>query len=792
MYSVIKIGGFAFSLAACVLIALYIKDELSYDRSNPNAERIYRVVGYYDDNGNQTKWASFPAPLAGVIKANYPEVETVGRLMPNNVFTGAGSNEVRSSNQVVNTYEDGFTYGDQQLLDVLGLSMVYGNKTDALKEPLSMLITKKKADKYFPGQNAIGKIMYLNNDKSKPYRVTGVIPDFPATSHLKYDFILTLSGVNFGSGEQTDWGSNNYTDYVLVRPGANITQLEKKMTTDITRNYYLPSMLRSGDKDAEKELKKLSLHLQPVGDINLYSSDIQDNLSHGDIRFIWLFGAVASFILIIACINFINLSTAKATNRAKEVGIRKVVGSKRSGLITQFLTESLFLSLLSFIIALVIAGLLLPYFNTLASKSLNIPWAEWRLIPALFIAAMIVGLLAGLYPSFYLSAFNPIQVLKGNISTGSKGAGLRNGLVVFQFTTSIILIISTVIIYSQMQYMLNRKAGFDKDQIVMIQGSNVLGNNVKSFKNELSKQASVKSVSISDYLPVAGTKRNGNSFWKEGKMKEESGIIAQLWQVDDTYLNTLGMKLLEGRSFSEEIPGDTQSVILNESMVKQLGLKSPVGKRITNGGIFTVIGVVQDFNFESMRDHIQPLALQYGLSPSIVSVKVKTADMKNTLQSITDIWKSFAPDQSMRYTFLDERFANMYADVQRMSRIFTSFAILAIMIACLGLFALSAFMAEQRSKEIGIRKVLGAGVSRITTLLSVDFIKPVLIAMVIASPIAWWAMHQWLQDFAYRISIQWWVFVLAGLGAVLIALLTISFQSIKAAVANPVDSLKSR
>jgi putative ABC transport system permease protein len=794
MYAAIKIGGFAFSIAACLLIALYIRNELSYDRSYPDAGQIYRVVGVVNDNSTIDKDVFWPAPMGKVLKNDFPEVELSGRLMPNTLM-GAGTAEVRRADRTENTYEDGITYADQQILDIFKLPMVYGDRARALVNPLTMVISRKKADKYFPGQNPVGKVMYLNNDKTKPYTIGGVMEDLPQTSHLKYNFLLTLTGVEFGKGEQNNWGNWNYPDYVLLKSGTNVAQFEKKVTQGTIKDYFLPQMMRQGTKDAEKQATKFSIHLQPVADINLYSYDIDDGLSHGDIRFIWLFGAVAVFILVIACINFINLSTAKSANRAKEVGLRKVVGSYRSSLIKQFLTESSLYSFLSFVIGMLLAWLLLPYFNMLASKSLTMPWGEWRLVPIVLISAFVIGIIAGLYPAFYLSGFKPVQVLKGTLSTGSKSSVLRNSLVVFQFTTSIILVICTFVIYNQMQFILHKKVGFDKDQVVVIQGANTLGDrNVLSFKNELSKLASVKSVSISDYLPVNTGKRNGNTFFNEGRSKLDAGVFGQFWIVDDSYLKTLGMKLLEGRNFSYDMANDTPyagSVIINQALAKKLNLKNPVGKRITNGAIFTVIGVVQDFHFESMHGEIGPLVMHLGLSPSIVTVKVKGENMKSTLRSIANTWRSFAPDQPIRYTFLDKSFANMYADVQRMGSIFTTFSIVAIVIACLGLFALSAFMAEQRSKEIGIRKVLGATVSGITTLLSYDFIKLVFIAILIASPIAWYAMNTWLEGFAYRIVIEWWVFILAGFISILIALLTVSFQSIKAALMNPVKSLKA-
>ncbi len=384
--------------------------------------------------------------------------------------------------------------------------------------------------------------------------------------------------------------------------------------------------------------------------------------------------------------------------------------------------------------------------------------------------------------------------MKGSIAGGSKRPFLRNSLVVFQFATSIILMICTIVIYSQTHYILNSKIGFDKDQVMVLQGTNTLGDaKIKTFKNELAKIASVKSVSISDYLPIDNTKHNGNTFFIEGREKLDPGVEGQFWQVDETYLQTLGIKLAEGRNFSYDMASDTGGgvVIINQTMASRLRLKNPVGKRISNGGIFTVIGVVEDFNYTTLRADIGPMVLHFGISPSMMTVKFSGSTVQNTVADVSALWKKFSPGQPIRYSFMDDEFASMYADVVRMGNIFTSFAALAIIIACLGLFALSAFMAEQRSKEIGIRKVLGASVQGITTLLSTDFVKLVVLAILIASPIAGWAMNKWLQNFAYKITISWWMFAAAGLGAILIALITVSFQSAKAALANPVKSLRS-
>jgi putative ABC transport system permease protein len=791
MYAAIKVGGFALGIAACLLIGLFIRDEMGHDRTYPDADRIYRLVG----DGQFYTGHDWPAPMSIAVQNDYPEVEHSGRFMGNSLLGHAGSLQVRRSDRTQNTYESGFIYADQPFLDALQLPMESGDGKTALKNPLTMVISKTMADKYFPGQNPIGQVMYLDEDKDHPYHISAVMADIPKSSHLHdFRFLLTLAGAEFWNGEQNDWFAGNYRVYIKLKAGTNVAAFEKKLTATLPKKYLEPTFARNGLKDPEKEARRVSFHLQPVKDVNLYSYQYPDGFAHSDARFIMLFGAIALFILIIACINFINLSTAKSANRAKEVGLRKVLGSYRNSLIYQFLTESIIYSLFSFILGLLLAWLGLPLFNGLTSKSLRMPWGEWWLAPCMLGSALVVGMIAGLYPAFYLSRFRPAQVLKGSIASGSKNPLLRNSLVVFQFATSIILMIGTIVIYSQTHFILNRKIGFDKDQVMVLRGTNTLGDpKVRTFKNELAKIASVKSVSISDYLPIDNTKHNSNTFFNEGREKTDPGVSGQFWQVDDTYLPTMGIKLAEGRNFSYNMASDTGGgvVIINQIMAQSLHLEHPIGKRISNGGVFTIIGVAEDFNFTSLRYKIEPLVLHFGISPSMMTVKFSGSNVQNTVADVTALWRKFSPNQPIRYSFMDEEFASMYADVVQMGSILTSFAVLAIIIACLGLFALSAFMAEQRRKEIGIRKVLGASTQGITTLLSTDFVKLVLVAIFIASPIAWLVMNKWLQNFTYKISIDWWMFVAGGLGAILIALITVSFQSVKAALANPVKSLRS-
>jgi len=786
-YSAIKIGGFALGIATCLLITLYIRHELSYDKSYPDAGRIYRVIAEYahDDGTSPGQGTAFAAPFAKTVKATFPQIELAGRLMPFPLFWGAGSNEVMPEGKTDNTYEEGFTYADQSVLDMLQLPMVYGDRAHALAEPNTMILSRRKAEKYFPHQNPVGRLFYLNNDMKKPWKIGGVMEDMPSTTYLQYDFLLSLTGHELWPGEQNRWNNQNYETYVKLQPGTDPVQMAEKLKT-LWRGQLLPLWTQSGMKDAEKQVKTIGVSLQPIGDIHLYGIN-----SSGGMKFIRLFGAVAIFILLLACINFINLSTARSAGRAKEVGLRKVVGSRRGGLIRQFLLESLVLSFFSFLLAIALAWLLLPLFNKMADTSMVFPWREWWLAPVIVGAAVVVGGLAGIYPSIYLSSFKPVDVLKGQASLGVRHGGLRSVLVVFQFTTSIILIIATFVVHRQMDFLLNRKLGFEKDQVVQVQGVGSLDKQMHTFRDELLKVPGVKNASYSDFLPVEGSKRNMGTVYNEGKEKEETGVGAQFWNVDERYIPTMGIQLIQGRNFSENLLSDSGSAIVNETMVKKLGLKDPLGKRFGyNKWQMRIVGVVKDFNFEP-REEIGPLCLTIGNWANTMSVKVSATDMKAVIGRIGALWKSFSPHQDFRYVFMDESFARMYADVQRTELLFTSFSVLAVIIACLGLFALSAFMAEQRSREIGIRKVLGATVAQMAGLLSVNFIKLVMIAFVIASPIAWWGMHKWLQDFVYRIDVGVWVFVTSGVLVAAIALLTISFQAMRAAMANPVKSLRS-
>jgi putative ABC transport system permease protein len=787
MYSAIKIGGFALGITASLLITLYIIDELSFDSQPTQRDRIYRVYQTYADKEGQVyKWVWFQAPFAKTIKQTFPEIELVGRYNSSELF-GVGSAQMRRDDQPDNTYEEGITYFDGELLELLEVPLIYGDLKTCLDERNEMVITRRKAEKYWPGENPVGKLIIYNNETATPIKIGGVVEDFPTNATLQFDFLVSMANREMWDGEQNNWGATNYPTYVRLREGANPDELARKLMKVAETN-----IAPLEDKDW---LGRTTYGLQPLKDIHLRSSvdKIQSpNSNNGDIRFVWLFGAVAVFIVLIACVNFINLSTAKSASRAKEVGLRKTVGSYRSSLIKQFLAESLIFSVLSFMIGIFIAWIALPNFNDLAGKAIIFPWTQLWFIPSVIIGSILVGFLAGIYPSFYLSSFKPAEVLKGSFARSIKNGRVRSALVIFQFTTSVVLIIATVVIYRQMNHVLKANLGFNKEQLLMIKGTQTLDKQVWTLKDELLNLSAVKSATVSDYLPVWGTKRNGNGFRKEGDEKKENASFgAQFWKADPDYAKTLGLKILEGRFLDKDIASDSSGIVVNQEMVKRLGIESPIGARIVNYRPWTIVGVVDNFYFESVRGEIEPLAIVLWGSTNTMTIKLSTEDMSGTIVLIEEIWKKFSPHQPLRYAFMDETFARMYDDVLRMGKIFTVFATFAIIVACLGLFALSAFMVEQRGKEISVRLVLGASVQSIFRLLTVNFVKLVLISIILAAPIAWYLMDNWLKGFNYKTNVGWDVFALAGGIAVVIAVATISYQSIKAGLVKPVNNLRS-
>ncbi|MDX1769420.1 MAG: ABC transporter permease, partial [Arenibacter troitsensis] len=660
LFAFIKIGGFAMGIAGCLLIALFIKNELGYDDHYQNKNRIYRVVMQGIMNGEQLKSVHFQRLFAETLQSTYPEIEKAGKINTSELF-GAGRRALRVKGTTQNNFDEGFIYADQQVFEILELDLLEGSPENVLTNPGSIVMTSSKASKYFPDGNAVGQTVFLDDDTSKPYTVTGIIKENKEEkSHLDFGYLMAIEDKN------TSWTTTNYFTYVLVDGNTDIPALEKKMHLMLDQ-YFIPALTERGmGTDFLKVLKTLEYKLQPITDIHL-KSDIKmgDRLKHGDIGFVWLFAAIAGIVLLMAVINFVNLSTAKSANRAKEVGLRKTIGAYKGNLVGQFLTESIVFSLISFVIGVLLTWILLPTFNSIAGQDITIPWSQWWFLPTLLIAGLLVGMLAGLYPALYLSAFKPVNVLKGNLSIGAKSGKLRSSLVVFQFTTSVVLIIGTLIITKQMNFILDKKLGFDKEQVLMVQGTNLINNNIHTFKDRLLELPAIKSVSVSDYLPVDGTKRNGNTFRKAEGGNQEQSVPAQIWKVDYDYINTLGLKVIKGRGFSKEYTSDSSAILINTAMAKELGFEDPLGKRINNGEEWTIIGVLDDFHFKSLKEDIAPLSLVIGNSSGIVSIKLNNGGSAGALKDIENIWQEYVTNQAFQYTFLDQEFAQMHDDVKR-------------------------------------------------------------------------------------------------------------------------------
>ncbi|MGN6638701.1 MAG: ABC transporter permease [Mucilaginibacter sp.] len=783
-FTTINVLGLSVGLATCLLIVFYVVDELSYDRYNTKADRIYRVTVEAMLNGHGGTYATTEGPLEAALKDNFPEIEKVTRLIDNNGLAVSPSKfSIRKGS--ANIQEKKVVYTESSLFDVFTLPMVNGDPKNSLDDPHTAVITENTAKKYFGKTDVVGQVLTIND--TSLYRITGVIKDVPLQSHFNYDFFLSFS--TLPESHWKGWGYSGVHNYLLLRPGTNIKSLESRIAQlEIKNSPVNPGTWAAGGNYFRTKLTPLlAIHLRSNAELELDKG--------GSIQYVYIFSFIAVIILLIACVNFMNLSTARSSNRAKEVGVRKVLGSARKNLIAQFLTESTFVTLVSAFIAIALAILLLPLFNQVSGKQLGFtPQSLVWLVPSLVAIVLVVGFLAGSYPAFYLSGFQPIQVLKGKLSAGFKNSFLRSSLVVFQFGISIALIICTLVIYNQLNYIHNKSLGFDRDQVLVIKNTNVLGKQAASLKQELKQMPGVVNATMSLYQPT-GDDRMKTGLFPDRQIDVKKDILSEFWSVDEDYINTMGLKLVAGRNFSKDMASDTSAIIVNEAFVEKFGQKDPLNKFIYRDSYgvqqFHIIGVIKNFNFESLRDKISPLVLVYSPDNGAISVKVKTADLSGLVSRIEDKWKQFSPNQQFTYSFMDQDFDATYRSEQRLGTLFISFSTLAILIACLGLFGLAAYAAEQRTKEIGIRKVLGASVSGIVGMLSMDFIRLVLISILIASPLAWYFMNKWLQDFTYRTEFHWWILAIAGVVAVLIAFVTISFQSIKAALANPVRSLRS-
>jgi putative ABC transport system permease protein len=793
----INIVGLATGISCCTLISLFVWNELNYDRYNEKVERIYRVNADIKYGGKAELYAVTQAPLAKALREEVPGVETACR------FRQWGSRLVKREGTAQNISEERVVWADQEIFDVFTLPLVGGEKASLLIEPNTLVLSESAARRHFGELNPLGQTLILDNQQR--YKIMGVFRDIPQASHFHYDFFLTMKG--YDEAESPVWLSHNFNTYLVAKPGSNLADIERSL--NLTFRKYASPQVQAAMGATLEELETKGDHakytLMPLTDIHLFSDLIAEHEPNGSIQYVWIFSAIALFILLIACINFMNLATARSANRAKEVGMRKVLGSVKKQLVGQFLTEAIVMSGIAFLLSVVLTTAGMPWFRQLTDKKIDLPLTSPAFIGLLLAGALLVGLLAGSYPAFYLSAFKPIQALKGTIfpfkNAGSKGTTwMRNGLVVFQFSISILLIIGTMVIQRQLSFIQNKRLGFDKEQVFVLNDANSMGDKFQGFKEQLKAMSEVKILSATCFLPVNSC-RSEESLWLEGKGPEQSTLSIQRWQTDYDYLSTMGMEMKEGRYFSKEFSTDSAAIVLNETAVEKFGFDEAIGQRVvtfTDNTLqqtktYTVVGVVKDFNFSSLRENIGPLCmvLSDGVS-STVSMRLNAGtDIPAFIEKIKTQWMSLAPGEPFSYAFLDERFERMYSSEQRLSAIFRAFGGLAIFIACLGLLALSAFTAERRTKEIGVRKVLGASTASVVGLLSRQFVSLVVVSLLIASPLAWLFMNKWLQDFAYRIDIQWTVFALAGVVAIVVATFTVAIQSIKAALANPVKSLRS-
>ena len=793
-FSLINIVGLASGLACFILIALYVADELSYDRYNEKASRIYRINSDIVFGGNKLHLAVASDPMGAALKNDYPQVEEYVRF-----YASSGSKLIKKGDQYIN--ENDVAHADSTLFNVFTLPVIAGDATTALNEPNTVVVSASAAKKYFGTTDVVGKSVETNDNGSTLYKITAVIKDIPHNSHFNFSMIFSMDNVRY------QWGnflSHNHQTYLLLKAGTDYKAFEKNFSQFIIK-YVVPQaaqfmQIKSMD-EFEKAGNKLEYSLTPLTDIHLRSDRTVELGVNGNIQYVYIVSIIAIVVLVLACINFMNLSTARSASRAKEVGIRKVVGSEKRYLVRQFLTESILTTVLSTGLAILIAYLSLSWFNNLSEKELHISdLLQPKYLTVLIALPIIVGFLAGIYPAFVLSSFNPIVVLKGKLSGGLRRSNLRNVLVVGQFTMSIFLIAATIVVFRQLNYIQTKKLGFNKDQMLIVNGTFALENNKDAFKDEVSKLPGVKGSTYAGFLPVSGYSRNDVSFSTSSAMTADNSLNMQVWDISYEYIPVMEMEMVKGRNFSKEFGTDSNATILNETAAKLLGWDNPVGKKLYTfyqdqiGSRLVdreVIGVVKNFHFNSMKENIGPLCFRLADNSWTTAFKVNTSDIRGLVTTIEGKWKTMAPGKPFSYQFMDEAFDNMYRDEQRTSKIGLTLAIIAIVIACLGLFGLATYAAEQRIKEIGVRKVLGATISNIVSMLSKEFMVLVLIASALAIPLAWWVMNKWLQDFAYRINIGWWIFLSAGVIALLIALVTVSSQAIKAAVANPVKSLRT-
>ena len=769
-FSAINIAGLAIGMTCSIFIFLWVQHELSYDRFHTNANKIYRLVC----DAGEFKAAVNPAGMPAELKAKMPEIKGAVRISQQR------SHALNIGNRKFD--EQHLVYADSNFLHMFNFPLIKGNRNNALLQPDAILITQSMAIKYFGKEDPIGK--FIKKDNNKNVVVTGVLKDVPSASHLKFDAVMPMSAI---AKEEYDlinnvWDNFNYYSYFLLDKPLDEAGAEKfNRRVDAIYKTHVP----------EKDLK-VNFIMQPLTEIHLLSDFQVDVAGHGNMQYVNIFFVVAIFILVVACINYMNLATARSERRAKEVGLRKVVGADRKQLIGQFLGESLMVTLIALVIAVAAVYLLLPAFNDLAGKEIRLNIFEGKWIAGVIGIALVTGIISGSYPALFLSGFKPVKVLKGNrvISGGNKY--FRNGLVVTQFAVSIILLAGTVVVYQQLKFIRDMNLGFDKSNLVYTWMKGEMWSKQDALKNELKRNPLTSDFAVLNDIPINLTSGTVNVVW-EGKDPNSQVVFPTLF-VNEEFFDVFRMTMLSGRPFSKEFRSDTSNYIINEKAARVMGMTAAqaTGKPLTMWNEKgTIVGVVKDFNFKPVQQPIEPMIIKLNRWGGVIVLRTPPGKTAESIAALQKICTTINPAYPFSYDFLDQNISKLYQGEQRMGSLFNVFAVLAIIISSLGLYGLSAFMAEQRTKEIGVRKVLGASVSSMVVMLSSGFTKLILVAVVIAVPVAWWAISSWLESFAFRVQMNWMIFLAASLAALAIAWLTVSYESVKAALNNPVKSLRS-
>jgi putative ABC transport system permease protein len=787
-FSLINVLGLAVGVACCLLILLFVRDEMSFDRHNERLDRMYRAGLSAFVNNSAIEGAVTSAPMAKALVDEIPEVEAAARVR------NFGFPVFRYGDKVFS--EERVFWVDNSFFDIFTVPFVAGDPRTALEKPLTIVLTRTTARKYFGQESALGKV--LNADGRRDYVVTGVVEDSPRNSHFHYDFLASVE--TYPDSRSPVWINNNYLTYFLLREGAKSEAVAAKLP-GLVRKHVGPQVQAAIGVSLDQFIAsggRYDFFIQPVKDIHLRSHYDHELEPNGDIAYVYIFSIVALGILAVAVINFVNLATARSARRAREVGVRKTLGSPRAQLVRQFLVESVLMAFLAVLLALLLVQILLPVFNRMTGKGLAMPYAENpATIPALLALVLVVGVLAGIYPALFLASFDPVTVLKTETAGKSRKSHLRNALVVFQFAVSVILLIGTLIVHRQMDYVRTRNLGFNREQVVVVEKVDDIGNQLRAFKQELLANPRILGASNSDRL--IGDDFGSSVFRLAGAAGEENHL---LWtcQTDEGFAKTYQIEMAAGRYFEAARPTDAQAVVINEAAARLLGIMDPAGREIVAVGPtpaqsqkLTIIGVAKDFHFQSLHIEIRPLIIGYfgerGFG-RFLSVRVRPENIRETIGFMDRTWRGFARNQAFEYQFFDDHFARLYQADEQTGQVFLAFSVLAAFVAGLGLFGLSAFVAEQRTKEIGIRKTLGASVGGVSLLLAGQFTKWVLAANLVAWPLGYYLMHRWLQKFAYRAALTPWPFLLTSLFVFAFALLTVSYQTVKAATADPVKSLK--